>query len=57
VSHHLKALREAGLIQAEPRGRYTYYRLLPDALDELAGHLTALAARTRATANTPRDCP
>jgi ArsR family transcriptional regulator len=56
VSHHLKALREAGLVQAEPRGRYTYYRLLPDALEELAGQLTELAARARATADTPRDC-
>jgi ArsR family transcriptional regulator len=57
VSHHLKALREAGLIEAEPRGRYTYYRLLPDALDELAGRLTDLADRARATATAPRDCP
>ncbi|MCW2504427.1 MAG: transcriptional regulator, ArsR family, partial [Actinomycetia bacterium] len=24
VSHHLRVLREAGLIEAEPRGRYTY---------------------------------
>ena len=33
VSGHLRVLRQAGLIEAEPRGRYTYYRLLPDALE------------------------
>jgi ArsR family transcriptional regulator len=57
VSHHLRVLREAGLIEAEPRGRYTYYRLIPEPLDELAGQLTALAARARATASTTRQCP
>ena len=36
VSHHLRALREAGLVAAEPRGRFTYYRLLPDALEAAA---------------------
>jgi ArsR family transcriptional regulator len=37
VSHHLKILREAGLVeQASRRGTWTYYRLVPDAVDELA---------------------
>ncbi|MDQ1644671.1 MAG: ArsR family transcriptional regulator, arsenate/arsenite/antimonite-responsive transcriptional [Cryptosporangiaceae bacterium] len=57
VSHHLRMLREARLIEAEPRGRYTYYRLIPDRLDRLAGQLTALAARARTTANSTRECP
>jgi ArsR family transcriptional regulator len=50
VSGHLKQLREAGIIVAEPRGRFTYYRLAPEALDGGARHLTDLAARARATA-------
>jgi ArsR family transcriptional regulator len=37
VSHHLKILREAGLVeQASRRGTWTYYRLVPEAVDELA---------------------
>jgi ArsR family transcriptional regulator len=37
VSHHLKVLREAGLVEvARKRGTWTYYRLVPDAMRELA---------------------
>ncbi len=31
VSHHLRLLREAGLISGERRGTWVYYRLQPDA--------------------------
>lgn len=57
VSHHLRALREAGVVVAEPRGRFTYYRLLPDAFEQTAGQLTELAARARANATASRECP
>ena len=40
ISHHLKLLREAGLIAAERRGTWVYYRLLPEATDRLAAVLT-----------------
>ncbi|MFD0855896.1 ArsR/SmtB family transcription factor, partial [Actinomadura adrarensis] len=30
VSNHLRALREAGLVDTEPCGRFTYYRLRPE---------------------------
>jgi arsenate reductase (thioredoxin) len=43
VSHHLKALRAAGLVDAERYRYWTYYRLRPQALRALAGHLHALA--------------
>jgi arsenate reductase (thioredoxin) len=43
VSHHLKALRAAGLVEAERYRYWTYYRLRPGALRTLAGHLDALA--------------
>jgi ArsR family transcriptional regulator len=36
VSHHLKALSEAGLVTGERRGVWTYYRVHQDALDELS---------------------
>src|ERR1700722_19785715 len=35
VSHHLRALREAGLIVGERRGTWTYYRSVPAALGAL----------------------
>jgi ArsR family transcriptional regulator len=56
VSNHLRALREAGLIEAEPAGRYTYYRLLPEALDGLATRLTNLAEGARTSGQTRRPC-
>jgi ArsR family transcriptional regulator, arsenate/arsenite/antimonite-responsive transcriptional repressor len=36
VSHHLKRLTEAGLLEREPRGRWAYYSLERDAVDKLA---------------------
>jgi ArsR family transcriptional regulator len=39
ISHHLKVLREAGLVDSDRRGTWVYYRLRPDALDRLAGVL------------------
>jgi ArsR family transcriptional regulator, arsenate/arsenite/antimonite-responsive transcriptional repressor len=39
VSHHLKVLREAGLVGSERRGLWVYYYVEPGALDELAGWL------------------
>jgi ArsR family transcriptional regulator len=43
VSHHLKVLREAGIIESERRGTWIYYRLRPEAVDRLrafTGELT-----------------
>lgn len=36
VSHHLKVLRRAGLVDSERRGLWAYYYVLPDALAEFA---------------------
>jgi ArsR family transcriptional regulator len=36
ISHHLKVLREAGLIEGERRGTWIYYRAVPAALRELS---------------------
>ncbi|MBH1934349.1 helix-turn-helix transcriptional regulator [Streptomyces sp. AV19] len=46
ISHHLKLLREAGLIASERRGTWVYYRLLPEMTDRLAGVLTRPAGRS-----------
>jgi ArsR family transcriptional regulator len=39
VSHHLRVLREAGLIEHERRGTWMFYRLVPAAIDELRATL------------------
>ena len=37
ISHHLKVLREAGLIEvAHKRGTFAFYRLVPEAVESLA---------------------
>jgi len=41
ISHHLRVLREAGLVAGERRGTWVYYRLLPGTLDALAAFLAA----------------
>jgi ArsR family transcriptional regulator, arsenate/arsenite/antimonite-responsive transcriptional repressor len=56
VSHHLRVLREAGVVETEPCGRFTYYRLRPEVLDRLAEGLSALAASARAGADRRRSC-
>jgi len=56
VSNHLRALREAGLVQAEPAGRFTYYRLLPEPLAALGQALDGLAGQARAAVAIKRPC-
>ena len=40
VSHHLKVLREAGIVDSERRGLWAYYYVVPGALEELGGWLS-----------------
>ena len=44
ISHHLKVLREAGIITSERRGTWVYYRLEPAALERMAALLTVPAS-------------
>lgn len=41
ISHHLKVLREAGLVGSERRGTWVYYWVLPAALAKLSSLLEA----------------
>ena len=41
VSHHLKVLREAGVVGSERRGLWAYYYVNPEALKELSAWLNA----------------
>ncbi|WP_063050000.1 ArsR/SmtB family transcription factor [Nocardia arthritidis] len=36
ISHHLKVLREAGLLTSERRASWVYYRVVPEALQRLS---------------------
>ncbi len=40
LSHHLKKLRDAGLLDSERRGLWAYYYVVPDALAELSAWLS-----------------
>jgi ArsR family transcriptional regulator len=40
LSHHLKKLRDAGIVDCERRGLWAYYYVIPDALKELSAWLT-----------------
>lgn len=44
VSHHLKVLSEAGLLEREQRGRWAYYRVVPERLDVLRRALVTPAS-------------
>ena len=39
ISHHLRILREAGLVEASRRGTWAYYRLVPEAVAALRAAL------------------
>ena len=40
ISHHLKVLRQAGIVDSERQGLWVYYYVVPGALDELAAWLS-----------------
>ena len=40
LSHHLKKLRDAGIVDSERRGLWAYYYVIPDALQELTTWLS-----------------
>ncbi len=39
ISHHLKILRDAGLVESDRRGTWAYYRLRPEAVAQLRSAL------------------
>ncbi|MFJ9041804.1 ArsR/SmtB family transcription factor [Streptomyces sp. NPDC102406] len=54
LSNHMKVLREAGLVDTEPCGRFVYYRLRPEVIETLAGSFAELATTARETVETGR---
>lgn len=53
VSNQLRHLRQAGVVERETAGRYTYYRLVPAALELLGQQLGALAQKARSAPRRP----
>ena len=47
VSHHLKTLREAGLVDCDRRGTFVYYRLQPAAIQAMSSLLAPQASLSR----------
>lgn len=56
VAHHLKVLREAGLVEAMPDGRFTYYRLRAEGLRALRDGVGDLAKRAASAPRRRRPC-
>ncbi len=56
ISHHLKILREAGLLDCERRGTWVYYWVIPSALEQLSAVLAPAGITTPAAATTERTC-
>lgn len=56
LSNHMKVLREAGLVETEPCGRFTYYKLRPEMLASVSAHFAELAASARTASDKKRAC-
>ena len=56
MSHHLRVLRDAGLVETERFRYWTYYRLRPEALHTLAAHLDDLASAAPQGERRRRPC-
>lgn len=47
VSHHLKLLHQAGLLERDKRGAWVYYRVIPDRLEAIRAALATRAPRPK----------
>ncbi len=56
VSHHLRVLREAGLVTVSRRGTWSYFAPVPDGLDALRGVLRGLDRRARVRRRPLEEC-
>ncbi|EOM76902.1 ArsR family transcriptional regulator [Rhodococcus rhodnii] len=57
ISHHLKVLREAGLLESERRGTWVHYRIVPSALHGLSAFLAFEPGPDQPTSSCDEDAP
>jgi ArsR family transcriptional regulator, arsenate/arsenite/antimonite-responsive transcriptional repressor len=57
LSNHMKVLREAGIVETEPCGRFIYYKLRPEVLARLSEQFADLAESARTAVENKRACP
>jgi ArsR family transcriptional regulator len=55
ISHHLKVLRETGLLECERRGTWVYYWVVPSALAQLSAVLGPTEISTEPRSTEPRS--
>ncbi|MCG5219175.1 ArsR/SmtB family transcription factor [Streptosporangium sp. KLBMP 9127] len=55
ISHHLKILRTAGLIDGERRGTWVYYRIIPQTVNKLGALFAPLGAAAPAAGGPAPD--
>jgi ArsR family transcriptional regulator, arsenate/arsenite/antimonite-responsive transcriptional repressor len=56
LSFHLKVLKDAGLLRDRREGRWMYYALNPDAIDELEALVEALKQAARSAGSKGKCC-
>jgi ArsR family transcriptional regulator len=56
VSHHLKVLRDAGMVESEKHRQWTYYRLRPGVLEELGRRISAITSCCPTPGDRRRPC-
>jgi ArsR family transcriptional regulator, arsenate/arsenite/antimonite-responsive transcriptional repressor len=56
VSHHLKVLRDVGLVESERYRYWTYYRLRTGALEQLGDQLASIATCSPTPGERRRPC-
>jgi ArsR family transcriptional regulator len=56
LSFHLKTLKDAGLVTDRRQGRWVYYALNPEAIENVAEFLAALRRRRSGLRIAPRAC-
>ena len=57
LSHHLRVLREVGLVRDRREGRWVHYSLVPEALEEMEGYLATLRTEAETAEPTRDSCP
>jgi ArsR family transcriptional regulator len=56
LSFHLKTLKDAGILTDRREGRWAYYSLNPEVIEEVAQFVSSLKTHSRRLRSTPTCC-